>query len=125
MLTSRWRVAAGIALALIAGAARAQTAGDVSKGRRIYEDRCSGCHSRVGSADGPGFAGVVGRRAGTNGRFPYTAALKASGVVWTEANLDRYLTNPGLFVPGTAMQMIVSDETERRDLIAYLATLRP
>ncbi|HLY79680.1 MAG TPA: c-type cytochrome [Caulobacteraceae bacterium] len=106
-----------------AGAAFAQ-AGDAAKGSDIYDDRCSGCHVIGGVGQGPALAGVVGRKAGAAPGFAYTAALKHSGVTWTPANLDRWLSGPQKVVPGTAMVAIVPDAAERRELIAYLATLK-
>jgi cytochrome c len=114
---------AGLMLALVAGAASAQPAGVAAKGAEVFDDRCSGCHGEVGG-QGPSLAGVVGRHAGSLPGFDYTPALKASGLTWTPANLDRFLTGPKALVPGTAMAVIVPDPTERRDLIAYLASLK-
>jgi cytochrome c len=67
--------------------------------------------------------GVVGRKAGA-GDFPYTAALKGSGLTWTPETLDRFLTDPAKVVPGTAMPISLSDAKDRQDLIAYLASLK-
>ena len=53
--------------------------------------------------------------------FAYSAALRASGIVWTEEALDRFIANPTKTVPGTTMGYAgVKDDAERRDLIAYL-----
>jgi cytochrome c len=116
-------LAAVAALSLAAGAARAQT-GDVAKGADAYDDRCGGCHVIGGVGQGPSLAGVVGRKAGALPGFAYTAELKGSGLTWTPANLDRWLTGPQKVVPGTAMIAVVPDAAERRELIAYLATLK-
>ena len=61
---------------------------------------------------------------GTYPGFEYTPALKNSGLTWTPANLDRWLTGPQKVVPGTAMTAVVPDAHERSDLIAYLLALR-
>jgi cytochrome c len=108
---------------LSAGAALAQT-GDAAKGADAYDDRCSGCHVIGGVGQGPNLAGVVGRKAGAVPGFAYTAALKGSGLTWTSANLDRWLAGPQKVIPGTAMVAVVPDAAERRELIAYLATLK-
>jgi len=113
--------AAGAMLA--AGGAFAQT-GDAAKGSDVYDDRCSGCHVIGGVGQGPNLAGVVGRKAGAAPGFAYTAALKGSGLTWTPANLDRWLAGPQKVVPGTAMTAVVPDPAERRELIAYLTTLK-
>lgn len=81
------------------------------------------CHAPAGDGQGPSLKGVVGRKAGTLPGFSYSAALAASGLTWTAANLDRFLAGPQDFVPGTAMQVMIADPVQRRDLIAYLATL--
>jgi cytochrome c len=117
---------AALAAAVIAtgaGTALAQT-GDAAKGSDVYDDRCSGCHVIAGVGQGPSLAGVVGRKAGAAPGFAYTAALKGSGLTWTPANLDRWLAGPPKLVPGTAMVAVVPDAAERRELIAYLATLK-
>jgi cytochrome c len=113
----------GAAAMLSASAAVAQT-GDAAKGADVYDDRCSGCHVIGAAGQGPNLAGVVGRKAGAVAGFPYTAALKGSGLTWTPANLDRWLAGPQKVVPGTAMTVEVPAAAERRELIAYLATLK-
>jgi cytochrome c len=128
MLASSWRTRfaalLGTLATLVSGAAAAQPAGDAAKGGQAYDDLCSSCLVLDGVGQGPNLAGVVGRKAGSLPDFPYTAALKASGLTWTAADIDRFLTGPGQLVPGTAMQITVPDETERRNLIAYLASLK-
>jgi cytochrome c len=109
------------ALALVDGAARSQPAGDAAKGADAFNDRCAQCHTMGSVGEGPNLAGVVGRKAGSSPDFPYTAAMKASGLTWTPANLARFLTNPQAVVPGTAMIVLVPTASERADLIAYLA----
>ena len=47
-------------------------------------------------------------------------ALKASGLVWDAATLDRWLTGPPELVPGTKMYFSLSDPQKRADIIAYL-----
>jgi len=114
-------LAAGLCAAMAPVAA---AAANIAKGEAVYGERCSMCHPVDGPGQGPSLQGVVGRKAATAPDFPYTAALKASGLRWTPAALDSFLTNPMKRVPGTAMPMSVPDPGERADLIAYLATLR-
>jgi cytochrome c len=120
--TSAWRLA-GV-LAIVAGAAGAQPPGNPAKGADVFNDRCASCHVLGGMAQGPNLVGVVGRRAGIESGYPYSDPLKASGLTWTPANLDRFLQGPQKLIPGTAMEAVVPTETERRDLIAYLATAK-
>jgi cytochrome c len=113
----------GMALVLTAaGASHAQPAGDAAKGEASFNDVCTQCHMMGAVAAGPNLAGVVGRKAGTTD-YPYTAAMKSSGIVWTPANLQRYLANPPAVVPGTAMTGVtVPGAADRANIVAYLAT---
>ena len=45
--------------------------------------------------------------------------------MWTQPQLDRFLSGPTKLVPGTVMRATIADAGERHDLIAYLASLRP
>ena len=119
-------LSAGIALGIagVAGLAGAQApAGDPAKGKAVFDEQCTGCHALKENYQGPLLAGVVGRKAGSVPGADYTDAIKASGVTWTPDKLDQFLTDPGKMVPGTAMPISVADPAERRDLIAYLATV--
>jgi cytochrome c len=106
-----------------APAALAQS-GNATAGADVFQDRCGACHVLNGVGQGPSLLGVLGRKAASLPAFNYSAAMKASGLVWSEANLDQFLTGPTKLVPGTAMRAIVSNPADRRDLIAYLATLK-
>jgi cytochrome c len=114
---------AGSALALALGAAPAATAappGDPANGEAIYS-RCLACHALAYDRTGPRHCGLIGRRAGAVEGFPYTKAMKRSGIVWTAATLDRFLASPMGTVPGTAMGYAgIADAKERADLIAWL-----
>ena len=105
-------------LLLAAACARAEP------GAQLFSQRCAICHPRDGSsARAPGLGGIVGRRAAAL-RFAYTPALAKSRLVWTRANLDRFLTSPEAMVPGTNMPMPTPEANDRRALIDYLATLK-
>ncbi|NSM55867.1 c-type cytochrome, partial [Serratia marcescens] len=69
---------------------------------------------------GPMHKGVVGRVAGTVAGYNYSPALKNSKIVWTEANLDKWLSGPDAMVPGTKMFYEVQDPKDRADIIAFL-----
>ncbi|WP_249138035.1 c-type cytochrome [Phenylobacterium montanum] len=107
----------------IAGAAHGQGA-DIAKGEAAYQSRCVMCHSLDGPGQGPDLHGVVGRKAGTAADFNYSDAMTASGLTWTPDQLDKFLTDPTKIVSGSPMQAQVPDAQERRDLIAYLASLK-
>lgn len=96
--------------------------GDPRRGATLYETRCGACHSLDASRIGPSHRGVFGRRAGAVAGFKYSPALKASGLVWTAANLDLWLTAPTKLVKGTAMGFRMPAPQDRADVIAYLAS---
>ncbi len=97
-----------------------QQAGDPAKGQSLYQ-ACTGCHSLDENDVGPRHRGVVGRKAGAVPGYAYSAALRGSGIVWTPANLDRWLTNPQKLVPGAKMYFSIANPKQRADIIAYLA----
>ncbi len=115
--------------ALIGSAALAQPTGplptgDPAAGENLFYDRCAICHVATGGGQGPSLDGLYGRKAGSVAGFSYSEALKASGLTWTGPALDRFLTNPGSAVPGTAMPIQVPDAKQRADLISYFAAHR-
>ena len=112
--------AAAVAAATLFLAPAALAEGDAARGEKVYE-RCEGCHSIERDRIGPRHQGVVGRKAATMPGFAYSAAMKASGLTWDEATLDRFLQAPTKLVPGTRMGFAgVPEERDRADLIAYL-----
>lgn len=113
-----------IAAVLWFAAASPAAAGDAVHGAELYDSRCIACHSPDANRVGPKHRGVVGRKAGSLPDFNYSKAVKNSGVVWDEATLDKWLTNPQGFIPGQRMNFKVADPTDRADLIAYLKTLQ-
>ena len=123
--SKRMSMLAGLAVAVMAaGAVAAAPAisplpGDPARGQALYQ-ACSGCHSIDEDDVGPRHRGVVGRRAGSVAEYAYSPALKASGLVWDAATLDRWLTGPQELVPGTKMYFSLSDPQKRADIIAYL-----
>lgn len=94
--------------------------GDASRGKLVFQRRCTGCHAIDGDREGPRLAGVFGRKAGSVRGFEYSAGLKNSGLTWSEATLERWLTDPDLIAHDTKMDFRVAKAEERADLIAYL-----
>jgi cytochrome c len=117
-----------VTLALLASSIlAAEAAGDPVKGQNVYK-RCAVCHTidkNGGDALGPNLFGIVGRKAGTRAGYAYSAPLKASNLVWTEANLTKWSASPGRMVPGTKMFFAgITSKTQQADLTAYLKTLK-
>ncbi len=102
---------------------QASPPGDPVHGKVLYQV-CMGCHSVDEDDVGPRHRGVVGRVAGTIPGYAYSPALKESHIVWDQANLDRWLTNPQALVPGAKMFFAMPNPQDRADVIAYLTELR-
>jgi cytochrome c len=119
----------------------AQTAGDAAKGETVFK-KCMICH-RIGpdakNMVGPVLTGVIGRKAGTAEGYNYSTLNKSAGeagLVWNEEHILAYLPDPNAFLKkfltdagkpelakgSTKMTFKLANETERRDVIAYLKT---
>lgn len=107
------------AIALLCAASPAGATGNVVRGQALYNG-CADCHSINENGVGPMHKGVVGRKAGSVPGYDYSPDLKNSGIVWTEENLDKWLTGPQAMVPETKMFFDVPDAQDRADIIAYL-----
>ena len=103
--------------------ANVSAAGDAVQGKLLYESRCVACHSVDENRVGPAHNGVFGRKAGSVPGYPYSAAVNASNIIWTEKNLDLWLANPERLVPGQKMGYSVTDAQDRADLIAFLKAI--
>eukprot|EP01108_Squamamoeba_japonica_P006633 TRINITY_DN541_c0_g2_i1.p1 TRINITY_DN541_c0_g2~~TRINITY_DN541_c0_g2_i1.p1 ORF type:complete len:108 (-),score=25.24 TRINITY_DN541_c0_g2_i1:141-464(-) len=81
-------------------------AGDVALGEKLFQSRCTQCHTiNEGGPNkqGPNLFGIVGRPAGQVPGFNYTPANKNSGITWDEKSLFDYLQNPKKYIPKTKM----------------------
>ena len=96
--------------------------GDASRGKTLYESRCTACHSLDHSRIGPAHRGVYGRRAARVPGFDYSPALRQAHIIWNARSLDRWLKDPEGFVPGQKMGFSVPDPQDRADIIAFLAS---
>ena len=107
-----------------AGAASAQS---VEAGEKVFRQRCLTCHGLGAMADfspGPAIAGIANRPIASLQNYEYTPGLKAAKGAWTPEALNAWLKAPNAFAPGTSMALPLPDAQERKDVIAYLQTLR-
>jgi len=101
--------------------------GNAIRGKTLFKERCSVCHSAEpdddGGAQGPSLINLMGRPAATSRQFSYTPALRGSHLTWDSTTLDHFLAAPSALVPGTAMVIAVDQASDRGDLIAYFQSL--
>ncbi len=123
------KIAAALtALALTGMAGSALAEGDAAAGEKVFK-KCKACH-QVGdgakSRVGPMLNGIVGNEIASVEGFKYSKAFlakKDEGLVWTEAELDAFLTKPKNYIKGTKMSFAgLKKEDQRADVIAYLLT---
>lgn len=112
-----------IAVALSLNISISHAAGDAVAGKIAFA-KCASCHQLGPSARGafgPQLNAIVGRQAGSSKDFQYSAAMKNSRIVWSEASLRAFIKSPNDVVPGNKMRFYgVSNEKQIADLIAYL-----
>ena len=127
---------AAAAAAFSNGAAFAQ---DAAKGEQVFK-QCMTCH-RIGpdakNLIGPVLTGVIGRQSGTAPGFAYSTLNKSAGengLVWSDDLIMQYLPDPNAFLKkfltdkgkpdlatgSTKMTFHLSDEQQRKDVIAYI-----
>jgi|SRR6267154_5331751 len=107
-------------------AASAHAGGDAARGADLFRQHCAACHSQERGQNlvGPSLFSVVGRAAASIADFSYSSAMKRSGIVWTADQLMAYLKAPRQYVPGVKMMFPgLSDQKDRENVIAFLATL--
>jgi cytochrome c len=98
----------------------------IEKGQAAAK-QCGACHTfEKGGPNrvGPNLYGIVGSERGEGRGFNFSAAMKAKGGTWTFDELNKFLTNPRGYIPGTAMTFAgLSRAEQRADVIDYLNSL--
>ena len=97
---------------------------DPAEGEQVFK-KCTACHNAdKGGANqlGPNLWGVIGLPiAEDRGGFAFSDALKKIGGNWDWDKLNKWLTSPRNFAPGTKMTFAgLGDPQERADVIAFL-----
>jgi cytochrome c len=115
------------AILLALAAVPAMAEGDVAKGEKVFK-KCQACHAVDAATNkvGPHLKGISGRKVALAEGYKYSddlLALGASGTVWDDANLDKYLENPKAVAPKGKMAFPgLKKPEDRADLIAFLKT---
>lgn len=115
--------AAGPSIAPISGRL---VSASTESGKAIFDRTCGTCHLAVPGIPNPkpNLWDIVGRRKASQADIQYSSSLKDAGGAWTFEELNLFISNPALVLPGTDMLFAgIQDEKQRIDLIAYLRTL--
>ena len=114
-------IAGVVLLALAVGPA---VAADAEHGKVLFQT-CAACHSDRPDALGPNLKGVFGRQAASLDGFRYSNPMKRANLVWDEANLRDYISNPQAKVKGNRMPYGgMSNPKDVDDVVDYLKTLK-
>ena len=101
-------------------------AADAAAGEKIAT-KCKACHDFAKGGPnkiGPNLWDIVGAKQAHLDNFSYSDAVKGLGGQWTYENLDKFLTAPKAYAPGTKMAFPgLKKPEERAALLAYLRTL--
>lgn len=130
---------AALALALFA-AAPALAEGDAAKGEKEF-GKCKACHAIIapdgnvilkGGKTGPNLYGVIGRAAGTEDGFRYSASMVSAGekgLVWDAEQFATYVVDPTKFLKDylgdskAKSSMTFKLRKGGEDVAAYLASV--
>jgi cytochrome c len=104
------------------------SAQDIPAGE-ISFSRCLGCHAIGVNAKnqiGPQLNGIDGRKCGTVEGYTFSPGNRDCAFTWNEADFVEYIRDPKVKIPGTKKSISgIRDETEARNLWAYLRQFRP
>ena len=119
LLTFLMALGAAVLVIVVASAVRPLLA-ENNPGKQVFEKRCTGCHALDNEKAGPRLRGVYGRSAAGVASFPYSEALRKSGITWDSGTLDKWLSDPDTFIPDDDMAFRVANQEERTAIIGYL-----
>ncbi len=97
---------------------------DVAAGEKVF-GKCAACHTITsGGANGigPNLFGTLGEPIGQGkGGFAFSDALKKVGGNWTFEQMNKWLTSPRDFAPGTKMTFAgLGNPVDRANILAYI-----
>jgi cytochrome c len=143
MMSGLRTMACTLALAALAGCGQGRDAGDAEAPAAAPQaaqeapsrlasapaafGQCASCHSLEPGRHGigPSLFAIYGTKAGDIPEYNFSPMLKASGLTWDDATLDRWLAEPMQMVPGTKMTYAgLKDPAKRAEIIAFLKTVK-
>jgi cytochrome c len=96
---------------------------DAAKGEAVFA-KCTACHSiNAGGANaiGPNLHAIMGKKHGAVAGFAYSEGLLKVPGNWDWDAMDKWLTSPKKYAPGTKMSFAgLSNPEERASLLLYL-----
>jgi cytochrome c len=95
-------------------------------GQIAFNTHCRNCHSTKAGDNrlGPTLHGIFGAKAGQVAGFGAYSGSLTPDIVWDEATLDKFITNPDSIASSTTMKPFpgVPDAAERKKIIDFLKT---
>jgi cytochrome c len=76
-------------------------AAEVTTGAALFREHCGHCHSLEAGVNkiGPSLHNVIGRQAAEMDDYDYSSVMKASGLMWTEDTLVKFISGPQAMIP--------------------------
>ena len=100
----------------------------IKAGLKVFK-KCKACHlvDKEKNRVGPHLVKIIDRPAASVEGFKYSKAMKAKaeeGLVWTEENLEAFLTKPKAFIKKTKMAFPgIKKPEQMANLMAYLKSV--
>lgn len=123
------RISSVALLMLLAGTGSAAAKNSSAENGADVFKKCRSCHlvgDTAKHAVGPALNNVIRRKAGAAEGYTFSDNMRElgqGGLIWSEAELSRYLESPKVVVPRGKMAFPgIADPQDRADVIAYLKT---